>query len=312
MYHAIVLEDMLDLVNLLAAFGETVPQDWSPRIAAMRRWLDAMTHPDGELSFFNDAAFGIAPTRAALAEYATRLALPATTAADETVALAASGYLCLVNAEAYLLCDCAAVGPDYQPGHAHADTLAFELSLGGRRLLVNSGTSEYGAGPERQRQRGTAAHNTVVLDGENSSQVWGGFRVARRARCQWRMPADTPQSAEASHDGYRRLPGANLHRRRWQLEDSQLRIDDSIEGTFARAEAWFHLHPEVSVTESAGGIELRSASTAARLEFEGAASVSVQYGTWHPRFGEVLPNRRIVVRFAAGKLVTRLSWRAAA
>ncbi len=50
---------------------------------------------------------------------------------------------------AYLVCDCANVGPDYLPGHAHADTLSFELSLDGRRLFVNSGTSVYGIGPER-------------------------------------------------------------------------------------------------------------------------------------------------------------------
>ena len=49
---------------------------------------------------------------------------------------------------------------------------------------MNSGTSEYGLGEERQRQRGTAAHNTVVIDGENSSEVWAGFRVARRARAR--------------------------------------------------------------------------------------------------------------------------------
>src|SRR6185295_1096925 len=110
---------------------------------------------------------------------------------------------------------CASVGPSYQPGHAHADTLSFELSLHGRRVLVNSGTSEYGTGPERQRQRSTAAHNTVVIDGQDSSEVWGGFRVARRAHCQWLATSRTPApSIEAVHDGYLRLPGRNTHRRR--------------------------------------------------------------------------------------------------
>ena len=39
--------------------------------------------------------------------------------------------------------DVALIGPNYQPGHAHADVLSFELSLFGQRLLVNIGTSEY-------------------------------------------------------------------------------------------------------------------------------------------------------------------------
>src|SRR5690606_11840873 len=81
-----------------------------------------------------------------------------------------------------LLADVAPVGPDYQPGHAHADTLSCELSLYGQRVLVNSGISQYGEDAERHRQRSTAAHNTVEVDGENSSEVWAGFRVARRAR----------------------------------------------------------------------------------------------------------------------------------
>src|SRR4029077_5136808 len=74
------------------------------------------------------------------------------------------------------------IGPDHLPGHAHADTLSFELSLRGQRVLVNTGTSTYELSAERLRQRGTAAHNTVVVDGVNSSQVWSSFRGARRAR----------------------------------------------------------------------------------------------------------------------------------
>ena len=55
--------------------------------------------------------------------------------------------------------DVAEVGPSYQPGHAHADTLSFELSLYGQRVLVNSGTSQYGNDAERYRQRSTGAHD---------------------------------------------------------------------------------------------------------------------------------------------------------
>jgi uncharacterized heparinase superfamily protein len=71
-----------------------------------------------------------------------------------------------VHGPAVALLDVAPIGPDYLPGHAPADTLSFELSVFGQRLLVNSGTSCYGASLERLRQRATAAHNTVVVDGE--------------------------------------------------------------------------------------------------------------------------------------------------
>ena len=45
------------------------------------------------------------------------------------------------------LLDVARVGPDYLPGHAHADTLSFELSLYDRRTIVNCGISQYANGP---------------------------------------------------------------------------------------------------------------------------------------------------------------------
>jgi uncharacterized heparinase superfamily protein len=311
MYHAAVLEDLLDLTNLLRAYGRPVPSEWVERIARMRRWLAVMTHPDGEIAFFNDAAFGIAPTAAALEDYAARLSLPmAGLAAGDAVTLDASGYARLATSDACLLCDCAAVGPDYLPGHAHADTLSFELSLAGRRLLVNSGTSEYGTGPERQRQRGTAAHNTVVVDDENSSEVWGGFRVARRARCEMRVvSAVAPPSIEGTHDGYRRLPGGNVHRRRWTLAAGSLRIDDHVAGPFRSAAARFHVHPDAEIRATPRGVELIAATgPAVLLWFDGAAAVTVDDSSWHPRFGVSIPGKCVAASFAGASLVTHLSW----
>ena len=52
-----------------------------------------------------------------------------------------------------LITDVGAIGPDYLPAHAHADTLSFELSLFGRRVVVNGGTSRYATGPRRDAER---------------------------------------------------------------------------------------------------------------------------------------------------------------
>src|SRR5690606_3552585 len=110
--------------------------------------------------------------------------------------------------------DLAPVGPDYLPGHAHADTLSFELSVGGERVFVDSGTSTYQAGQVRDFQRSTRAHNTVVIDGLNSSDVWGAFRVGQRARVFDVLVQETEGYlfVSAAHDGYRRLPGRVIHR----------------------------------------------------------------------------------------------------
>jgi uncharacterized heparinase superfamily protein len=313
MYHAAALEDLLDLINLLATFGRPLPADW-PRLAArMRDWLAAMTHPDGGIAFFNDAAFEAAPSLHELDEYARRLGLPPVEpVASPLTTLAASGYLRAALGPACLICDCGPVGPDYLPGHAHADTLSFELSVGGRRVFVNSGTSQYGVDEERQRQRGTSAHNTVIIDGADSSEVWAGFRVARRARAELQRASATQTSVviEATHNGYRRLPGRNRHSRRWVLDAGSLRIEDRITGRCTRAEARLHLHPEVSVRAAPDGelILTLAGSDIARVAYEAAASVAVEPASWHPRFGVSVPNRCLVARFSSASLATQVRW----
>jgi uncharacterized heparinase superfamily protein len=313
MYHAAVLEDLLDLVNLLHAYGRTAPQSWTAAIAGMRIWLKEMSHPDGEIAFFNDAAFGVAPTSAELEAYAARLGLPA--AADTAVQrriFEASGYVRVCIPPARLICDCAPIGAGYLPGHAHADSLSFELSLGSRRVFVNSGTSQYGTDDERQRQRGTAAHNTVVVDGQDSSEMWAGFRVARRARVKFRSITATPLTViiEASHDGYRRLPGRSEHRRRFTIGDHSLLIEYEVSGTFGSATAYFHLHPEIDARLQGATEMLLSLDDALRVRmvFTGASAVELHSGTWHPRFGVIVPNRRIVVSFAGPTLSTGIFW----
>jgi uncharacterized heparinase superfamily protein len=313
MYHAGILEDLLDVLNLLKTYDCEVPDGWTSIVERMQRWLRLMSHPDGDIAFFNDAAFGIAPAWQALQRYAERLELhlPAQPVAGLTV-LPVSGYLCVSTDVAYLVCDCASIGPDYLPAHAHADTLSFEFSLLGRRLLVNSGTSEYGSGAERQRQRGTPAHNTVTVDGEDSSEVWAGFRVARRARARVVNAVTEPHfRIEGSHDGYRRLERHSTHRRYWTLMRNALLIEDVIEGRFASAEAYFHLHPDLEIREaSQGSVNLvwPAAGLAVLATFQGASEVKVLEGTWHPGFGLALPNRRVKVSFGPGGLTTSFRW----
>jgi uncharacterized heparinase superfamily protein len=313
MYHAAFLEDVLDLINVQRASGNPVDARWLAAANSMRRWLRVMTHPDGRIPFFNDAAFAVSPEADELETYALRLGLSALSSpAPPGTDLAASGYVRVDAGPARLICDCAAVGPAHMPGHAHADTLSFELSLFGQRLLVNSGTSTYAVDNERQRQRGTAAHNTVVLDGQDSSEVWGGFRVARRARIVSRTVSLQPQSATviASHDGYRRLQGRNDHARRWTLDARSLSIEDQVSGRFSRAEAFFHVHPEVraTLTGPATVSLVTPAGSEAGLEFAGADTIALEPSSWHPEFGAAVPACRVVARFTRDRLLTRIAW----
>ena len=249
MYHALALEDMLDLINIGRASGRTMPSEWHAIAARMIDWLAAMSHPDGKIALFNDAAFNIAPPNDELRRYAAELGIRVSDSAfPQRRLLESSGYVRADVGDASLLVDVAPVGPDYLPGHAHADTLSFELSLFGQRIFCNGGTSRYGLGPERESERGTAAHNTVVVDAADSSEVWAGFRVARRARpFDLQVKLDGADIlVECAHDGYTRLPGKPVHRRRWELGAGRLKISDMVEGHGNVAVARYHLHPLIA------------------------------------------------------------------
>ncbi len=317
MYQAIILEDMLDLVNANGAWPGHVPGDvvaqWREVVPRMLCWLKGLTHPDGGIAFFNDAALGIAPDYAALEGYARRLGIEPVPAkpAETHIHFLDSGYVRMERGDAVALLDVARIGPDYLPGHAHADTLSFELSLFGQRVVVNSGVSRYGLGQERLRQRGTAAHSTVQVDRVDSSEVWGGFRVARRAY-PFGLELSECEDALAvvcAHDGYRRLPGQAIHRRHWRLGDHFLQVTDTIEGRFHEAVARYHFHPEVTVTGE-GGEGMLSLPDGREVGWSVTGGVArVSASTWHPGFGQSTPNQCMEVVLDGSEATVELVWK---
>jgi uncharacterized heparinase superfamily protein len=315
MYHAIVLEDVLDLINLAATFPDALPLSMVRRLQAtgkaMQSWLAAMLHPDGKIPFFNDAAFGIAANFAQLDGYARHLGLgSAPLPADGVTHLKASGYVRVQQPDVVALLDVGRVGPDYLPGHAHADTLSFELSLLGARLIVNSGTSVYAEGHERARQRGTAAHSTLTLDDEDSSEVWGAFRVARRAHPIGLQVSETRDRivVACGHDGYGRLAMPATHYRSWAFEDRRVTVEDTIEGTPHRAVARFYLAPDVGVRMHNSYAELTLGSgrkTTCRIE---GGTLKAGQSTWHPEFGSAIPNTVLLAEFDGLSCSATFTW----
>lgn len=312
MYHALAVEDMLDLVNVTRAFSQdAMADDFSRRVPAMLDWLAAMSHADGGIALFNDAASGVAPSNQQLFDYAIRMGFRLPETPQGCRHLQASGYIRNEAGQGVLIADVAAIGPDYLPGHAHADTLSFEVSIHGQRALVNSGTSLYGTGAERLRQRGTPAHNTVSIEGKNSSDVWAGFRVGRRARVLGLNIAsgDGQTRITASHDGYRYLKGHPFHRREWLMRPDGLEIIDQISSRDLEAHARFHVHPGCAVTRDGDGSG-RLTLPDGKIAYWRAKghSLAVEDTTYHPEFGRAVPNKCLVVKLADGACRFTLNW----
>jgi uncharacterized heparinase superfamily protein len=321
MYHAIFLEDMLDLINASKYWQGFVSEEkvnqWCDVANRMLAWLDGLTHPDGEIALFNDAAFSIAPRVCELRAYAQQLVGFHSTHDEaiygrlKLIHYADSGYVRLEAGNAVGLLDVAPVGPDYLPGHAHADTLSFELSLFGRRVIVNGGTSCYGIGLERLQERGTANHSTVEVDRQNSSEVWGGFRVACRA-----YPFDLKIQDEigelkvaCSHDGYKRLTGSPVHRREWQMTSKSLIVTDLVDGGEHVAVARYILHPDVKVIEVGCNewlLELLGGESVRIIVLAGSARL--EKAKYAPEFGKILPTKSLEVDLIEGFARTQLIW----
>lgn len=319
LYHCTVLEDLLDMINICRAYPDAMPSayfDMPARLESaaekMISWQNIMTHPDGEISFFNDAALGVSPRPVELNEYAARLGLPVSHPGEGLTALEPSGYLRLQIGPAVLIFDASRPCPGHLPRHAHADSLSFEMSLNGRCFLVNSGTSSLFKPEERAVQRGTAAHNTVEINGRNSSQVWGAERMGRRAQPFALLFCEGDESliVACSHNGYRGLLNSPVHRRQITLSPDRLVVEDRIDGGFKTAAAYFHFSPKVKAQGP------RSGFTQAKLDFEGTLVQWTGQGCtgefratkYHPELGLAVANTTLAALLEKDAAVSVFSW----
>lgn len=314
MYHLIFLEDLLDLVNIHRAYHSDLPKKISAKILMMYGWIKTMSHPDGEISFFNDAAFGIAPSIKEIEDYAIRLQLLSKIHNSDDkknfINLKYSGYSRVSYGDLVAIIDRASIGPDYLPAHAHADTLSFELSLFKHRLIVNSGTSTYEKSESRNRERGTLSHSTVLIDSINSSDVWDAFRVANRAKVFESKDSVNGEkiTLSACHNGYHRINGSPTHYRKWIFDKNLLKVEDTIKGKNVHdVEVIFPLHPNVGLLEiSDNEVKLDLIGNKIKINFEGNGLIDIEKSSYHPGFGLSIKNHTLRYKMS-GKLPLHLT-----
>jgi hypothetical protein len=215
-------------------------------------------------------------------------------------------------AESLVVVDHGPVGLGPGALHGHADTLSVWLHLDGRPVLIDAGA---GVGRIdavwRAHFRGTPAHNTLSINGEDSSLGSGVEEWITAAHCTVTAFDPSPErwAVEAEHDGFQAGYGYRHRRRVERGGPGLIVITDQLIGSggVERVEVGFLVAPDLSIISASGGWVIGDGR--ARLLYirhEGPLKGWVERGAesgrrgWHtPGYGRRAPAPRLVF---AGKM----------
>ncbi len=256
-----LLTDLLPLRQAFAARAVEAPAGLNRAIDRMMPMLRLFRHGDGSLALFNGMGLTFPDLVATLLAYDEARASPIQHAPH-------SGYERMEAGPAVLVMDTGTPPPPALSREAHAGTLAFELSAGAARIVVNCGVPRGASPTNRRLARVTAAHSTLAIGDISSSRFAaplgageGGPFIAEGptdVRVERRASREGAIELTANHDGYVR-PFGLAHERSLRLAPSGDRLDgrDSLigEGPSSEVEAAirFHLHPSVKASRVGDG-----------------------------------------------------------
>lgn len=288
MYHCILLDRLLDCynfsINNLCWEGQEIFNDFlKEKAVQMLGHLNCIVYADGQIPLLNDSAIGIAPTSAQLFDYAKRLGLK-----WDMIAMTECGYRKMKNQRMEAIVDIGNITASYQPGHSHADTFSYELRIDGHPFIVDTGISTYDKTWRRQLERSTKAHNTVSVDELDSSEVWGGFRVGRRAKVE--LLTDSDSILKAVHNGFGK---AGLHTRTFVMDSDWFTIHDMI-STNHRSISYIHFAPEVRIL-SVCPEEIHT--NQAIIRFSGALTINLKEGKISTEYNKFQPSLIAQIHF---------------
>lgn len=265
-----ILELLADLLPLRQTYANGTESPPKALIEAVERMLPALRffrHQDGSLALFN----GVGPT---MSERIISVLRHDETAGSPLTHAPYSGYERLSMGSTTIIADTGLPPPVTSSRDAHAGCLAFEMSSGRQRYIVNSGVDRFGPPEFRPLGRSTAAHSTATINDTSScrfslnaglSNMIGTPIIAGPTKVQRDRVEDMGrQGFVASHDGYVRLFGI-FHERRVVLSHNGSVIQGA--DRFYRGDAKalkangrdnitvrFHIHPSVDISFDENGL----------------------------------------------------------
>jgi hypothetical protein len=281
-------------------FNVALPQGFDERLAKACEFARDCRRPDGTIPALSDADTG---------DYTELLTLAARLLARDDLLVSQAGdypdggYFVQRTGDRYLIFDC---GPLGDGGHGHYDALSLEAWAGDRPLVMDPGRYTYAEGDPNLRRwfRGTAAHNTVTVDGQDQTPY---------ARSRSSLPSATATflgHADGVLEGRVESPCYDaVHRRRIVFVGERYWIvEDTLTGEAShRYDLYWHLSPEAQdLTHVHGGVVVAPDLTIAIL---GARSVALEPGWISPRYGvkHEAPVVRATAVGTAARFVTLLA-----
>ena len=269
MYHCILLDRLLDCININTSL------ELEQYAIKMLGHLESVKWSMGDIPLLNDSANGIAPTASQLFIYAKRMGLK-----WDIIPMKECGYRRMMAGGIEAIVDVGNIAATYQPGHSHADSLNYELRIDGKPYVVDCGISTYNKTERRQLERSTVGHNCVSVDGKNSTEVWGGFRVGKRCyvkvesvefsdECQFIV-----KSITATHNGFEKPC-----KRRLEMNTDGFSVEDWYDGD---AVSYLHLSKDAEINH---------------LNIEKAISVEIKPCKYSVEYNRFREGKEIIIRF---------------
>lgn len=180
-----------------------------------------------------------------------------------------SGYRFFICDFLRIIINAGNILPSYQPGHAHTDIGSFVLYNDKNPILVDTAVSTYENNTIRQFEKSTSAHNTVMINNMNQSEIWSSFRLGRRAKLVNIHNHKDRLELEIMPYYNSRIK----HRRKLEQSTDGFILIDTVIGIVALSEARFHVDHscKINYIENENAILLNGV----RLIFEGATKIKL-------------------------------------
>lgn len=213
------------------------------------------------------------------------------------------GYAILkVQPSISVLFDFAPLGLGSIAAHGHADALSVMISVDGKPFAIDPGTYAYHEDPFwRDYFRGTAAHNTLMVNDRHQSEMLGAFLWGKRATARLieaHLQSATPEII-AEHDGYAPI----IHKRTIRALPDKIEVIDQLQGSadVISLKAHWHFHPDwQSEIVGDGRVRFKSGEAVISLQIESVVPGELQVlrgqegdhpaGWYSPCFGQKRPS----------------------